>query len=177
MSLDWNWVLIVAGALLVLIEVLLGGFAGFDMVLIGSCLSIGGGFGLLLGSPVAGVAVASALSLAYIAAGRRWVRGRMKHRTVPSNVDAVVGHTYLLAGRAAEALPMLTRASASCYGLRFPVEPMRAVRDLGVARAATGDRAGACAALRQVVDRWGHATPRSVTAEDARARLRALGCG
>lgn len=93
------------------------------------------------------------------------------------HVDAVVGRAYLLAGRAAEALPALTRAATSCYALRFPVDQMRAVRDLGAARAATGDRAGACAAWRQVLDRWGAATPRSVTADDARARMRANGCG
>ena len=93
------------------------------------------------------------------------------------HVDAVVGRTYLLAGRPAEALPALTRAATSCYALRFPVEQMRAVRDLGVAREATGDRSGACEAFRQVVERWGRATPRSLTAEDARARMRALGCG
>jgi serine/threonine protein kinase len=93
------------------------------------------------------------------------------------HIDAVVGRTYLLAGRPTEALPALTRAATSCYALRFPVEQMRAVRDLGVAREATGDRAGACEAWAQVVEHWGRATPRSVTAEDARARMRALGCG
>jgi hypothetical protein len=30
----WNWILIVAGAALILAEVALGGFAGFDLVLI-----------------------------------------------------------------------------------------------------------------------------------------------
>jgi len=93
------------------------------------------------------------------------------------HVDAVVGRTYLLAGRPMEALTALTRAATSCYALRFPVEQMRAVRDLGVAREATGDRAGACEAFKRVVDRWGRATPRSITAEDARARMLALGCG
>jgi serine/threonine-protein kinase len=92
------------------------------------------------------------------------------------HVDAAVGRTYLLAGRAAEALPALRRAAASCYGLRFPVEQVRAVRDLGAALAATGDRDGACAAYGRVVAQWGRATPRSVTAEDARARMTALGC-
>src|SRR5688572_12933060 len=42
----WNWVLIVSGALLVLVEVAFGGFAGFDLVLIGSAFLIGGGAGL-----------------------------------------------------------------------------------------------------------------------------------
>ena len=32
----WNWLLILSGAALILIEVAAGGFAGFDLVLIGS---------------------------------------------------------------------------------------------------------------------------------------------
>ncbi|MDO9020104.1 MAG: protein kinase [Deltaproteobacteria bacterium] len=90
--------------------------------------------------------------------------------------DAVVGRTLLLAGEAREALPFLTRAATSCYALLFPVAQGRAQRDLGVARALTGDAAGACEAWRGVLARWGHATPRSVTGEDARARMAAAGC-
>ncbi len=33
MSIDWSWLLVVLGAVMVLIEVALGGFAGFDLVL------------------------------------------------------------------------------------------------------------------------------------------------
>jgi hypothetical protein len=43
--LDWNWVLLIGGACLVLLEVALGGFAGFDMVLVGSAFMIGGAVG------------------------------------------------------------------------------------------------------------------------------------
>jgi serine/threonine-protein kinase len=48
--------------------------------------------------------------------------------------------------------------------------------DLGAALEAKADRAGACDAYRMVVDRWGQARPRSVTAEHARARAVALAC-
>ncbi len=48
LSVGWNWALIVAGALLILVEVALGGFAGFDLVLIGSAFLLGGGIGLVL---------------------------------------------------------------------------------------------------------------------------------
>ena len=50
MSIDWNWGLIVAGAVLVLLEVAFGGFAGFDLVLIGSSFVLGGGLGHLMTS-------------------------------------------------------------------------------------------------------------------------------
>jgi hypothetical protein len=38
------------------------------------------------------------------------------------------------------------------------------------------DTEGACAAYKVVLDRWGHAKPRSVTADQARERAKALGC-
>ena len=69
-----NWLLVVGGAVCVLLEVVMGGFAGFDLVLIGSTVAIGGLAGLLAGSPTTGVVVAAILSLGYIALGRRWVR-------------------------------------------------------------------------------------------------------
>jgi len=99
MNIDWNWVLLIGGALLVLVEVALGGFAGFDLVLIGSSLLLGGGLGLAFHSTPVGFVVASVLSLAYIAGGRRWVRGRMQHKPQPSNVDALLGAQGLVTVR------------------------------------------------------------------------------
>jgi len=101
MSLNWNAVLLVCGALLVLIEVVLGGFAGFDMVLIGSAFLLGGGLGLLFGSAPVGLVVSSVACLAYIAIGRRWVRRRMSQRVVPSNTDALVGQQARVLARVA----------------------------------------------------------------------------
>jgi len=40
---------------------------------------------------------------------------------------------------------------------------------------AGGEREAACAAYGRVLDRWGEASPGSVTADDARARRAALG--
>jgi len=105
MFVNWNWVLLIVGALLVLIEVALGGFAGFDLVLIGSAFALGGALGMLLGSPLVGFLVASALCLLYIAVGRRWVRARMRTRHTPTNVDALVGQSGLVTVRVAEHQP------------------------------------------------------------------------
>jgi membrane protein implicated in regulation of membrane protease activity len=102
---NWNWVLIIAGAILILVEVSFGGFAGFDLVLIGSSFLLGGGLGLLLGNPSIGLVVASALCLFYIALGRRWVRGRINRRTLVSNVDALVGERGVVTVRIAEHAP------------------------------------------------------------------------
>ncbi|MBI1796042.1 MAG: NfeD family protein [Candidatus Eisenbacteria bacterium] len=105
MNPSWNWVLIVAGALFVLVEVAFGGFAGFDLVLIGSAFVLGGLIGLLLHSPAAGFMIASVLCVGYIAIGRRWVRARMQRRVVPTNVDALLGQRALVTVRVAEHEP------------------------------------------------------------------------
>jgi len=101
----WNWVLIVAGALLVLVEVALGGFAGFDLVLIGSAFVIGGVAGLVLQNPAIGFVVASGLCLLYIGAGRRLVRKRMQTRSLPSNTDALIGQKGIVTQRLARHTP------------------------------------------------------------------------
>lgn len=99
MSIGWNWVLLIAGALLVLVEVALGGFAGFDLVLIGSSFVLGGGLGLLMGNTTVGLITAAVLCLGYVALGRRWVRARMTHRSVASNADALIGARGLVTQR------------------------------------------------------------------------------
>jgi serine/threonine-protein kinase len=91
-------------------------------------------------------------------------------------VSAGLGRAYLLAGRLDDAMPLLERASKSCMSLAKPVTHTRSHLWLGQAREAKHDVAGACAAYGAVIDRWGNARPRSVTADEARARQRALGC-
>lgn len=90
--------------------------------------------------------------------------------------DAYIGHTYLLAGRAEEAVTYLKRAVANCHVFSWPFVMTRAALDLGQALEATGDKPGACGAYKVVLDRWGNAKPRSVTADKAKERVKALSC-
>jgi serine/threonine-protein kinase len=89
--------------------------------------------------------------------------------------DAHMGRTSFLAGRTAEAEPLLAKGAANCRVFDEPMEHTRTHWFLGQAREGLGDRAGACAAYHVVLDRWGRAK-KSLTAERARARSRALGC-
>jgi serine/threonine protein kinase/tetratricopeptide (TPR) repeat protein len=90
--------------------------------------------------------------------------------------QALAGHAYLLADRVDDAVTALRRGTATCTLLFDPFASTRGWLDLGAALEAKGDRPGACEAYKVVADRWGHARPRSVTAEKARARSGALGC-
>ncbi len=92
----WNWLFVITGAILILLEVALGGFAGFDLVLIGSALVVGGGLGLFLHNAYVGFAASSVLALVYIAFGRRRLRDRLRTRVVPSNTDALIGLSALV---------------------------------------------------------------------------------
>jgi serine/threonine-protein kinase len=87
-----------------------------------------------------------------------------------------LGAAHLLGGRADEAARYLEEATATCNMLWTPIEHTRAFAWLGQAYEAKGDKARACTAYRVVIDRWGSAKPRSVTAEKARKRIRALKC-
>jgi hypothetical protein len=89
---------------------------------------------------------------------------------------AAEGHVRLLAGDVAGALPLLEQGAGVCLALSHPVERVRAHLDLGEAREASGDRAGACKAYAWVIAHYGGAKPRSVTAEQAKARAAHLSC-
>jgi eukaryotic-like serine/threonine-protein kinase len=94
-----------------------------------------------------------------------------------SSHHGALGKMYLLSGRPAEAIPHLERATNDCGIFLQPIGNTLGHHQLGMAREATGDKQGACAAYRVVLDRWGRAKPRVPAAEDARARATALGCG
>lgn len=89
---------------------------------------------------------------------------------------ADVGRTFLLAGREKEARTWLENAAKSCDVLEMPFAHTRALYDLGTVLEKAGDKAGACRAYGVVVQRWGRATPKSVTASKARDHQKGLKC-
>lgn len=99
MELDWNWALLIGGALLILVEVALGGFAGFDLVLIGSAFMLGGIVGLWTDNTNLAWIVAAVLCVAYLLVGRRWIRKNLRVKSVPSNADALLGQSGVVTTR------------------------------------------------------------------------------
>jgi serine/threonine protein kinase/tetratricopeptide (TPR) repeat protein len=94
-----------------------------------------------------------------------------------SNYPGDYAVMYALAGRTDEAVPLLRRALSQCWMFSFPGGRAHLQSLLGQALEKKGDKSGACTEYRQLLDRWGHARPRSVFAEKARERSKALGCG
>jgi serine/threonine-protein kinase len=83
-----------------------------------------------------------------------------------------------LAGDADRAIPELREAIAWCgeVGNVDLVGTLRSRLLLGQMLEQKADRAGACEQYVAILKRWGDARPRSVTAEKARARSKALAC-
>jgi eukaryotic-like serine/threonine-protein kinase len=92
---------------------------------------------------------------------------------LPRRHNASMGKLYLLAGRAAEAVPLLRPSNQPCTG---PGTGQALTLSLGQALEQTGDKDGACAAYANVLEHWGNGSPRSITAEKARARAQGLSC-
>jgi serine/threonine-protein kinase len=96
-----------------------------------------------------------------------------------------LGIVHALAGNAEEAAGELRVATAWCgswidaryyHGTGRLFASMRARRLLGSILEQKGDRDGACSTYAAILSRWGSARTRSVTADAARARSKALGC-
>ena len=91
---------------------------------------------------------------------------------MPYELD--IGRVYLLAGRVDEAIPRLAEAAHACrYG---DPSVVWANLDLGKAFEQKHDKEKACDAYAVVLKRWGNAKPKSVTADEAKKRSKALGC-
>ncbi len=82
---------VIAGLLLVLSELLVGIQSGFDLVLIGSILVISGFVGMFTGSTALMLVLATALSILYIAVGRKRIRQRITTVTKKTNIDKLIG--------------------------------------------------------------------------------------
>lgn len=92
-------------------------------------------------------------------------------------MDGEIGHVFLLAGKLDEARRYLERATRGCWFFDAPIAHTHAWLWLGQLREALHDSKGACEAYGVVLSTWGNAKPKSVTADEAAERSRALACG
>lgn len=101
--------------------------------------------------------------------------------SLPANWE-ILGRLYLLVGQPEVAAPWLERAANTCRIIdgneqrSYVASTIHAANELGLAREALHDIPAACAAYARVLERWGDAKPKSITADAARARMKALAC-
>ncbi len=88
-----------------------------------------------------------------------------------------IARVSLLAGRLDEVAMLLERITKDCNVLADPVGLTRAMFDLAQTRERQGHIEAACGAYAKVLERWGKATPHSVTAASAAVSMERLRCG
>ena len=87
-----------------------------------------------------------------------------------------VGRALWLGGKEEEGLAYLARAAGQCDLGTRPMQIITSHAWYAEALEKKGDKAGACRELGTLLSFWGNAKPRSVTADWAKARSRALAC-
>ena len=83
--------LIITGLIFIAIEIIIGAISGFDLLLIGVTLIIGGIFSQLTSSIEIGLITTILLSGLYIAIGRNMVKKMLAFKTKTTNIDSVLG--------------------------------------------------------------------------------------
>ncbi len=84
-------IFVVIGLLMILLELIVGVETGYDLVFLGSAFMLGGLVTWPAHSWLLTVIVTSAIALAYVALGRRYVHRWTLVSTSKTNIDAIVG--------------------------------------------------------------------------------------
>ena len=88
----WLWlVFVVAGLVLVLLELVIGVETGLDLVFIGSAFILGGLVSWLFHSWWLTLIVTGVICVAYVALGRRYVHRWTAVSKAKTNIDAIIG--------------------------------------------------------------------------------------
>ncbi len=91
---EWIWLIfVVIGLVMVLLELIIGVEAGFDLVFLGSAFVLGGLVTWPLNSWILTIIITSVICLAYVAIGRRYVHRWKTSSKSKTNIDAIIGKT------------------------------------------------------------------------------------
>ncbi|RJO61753.1 MAG: NfeD family protein [Dehalococcoidia bacterium] len=96
-STSWVWaVFVVIGLFMILLELIIGVQTGFDLVFLGSAFILGGLLTWPLHSWILTLIATSAICLAYVGLGRRYVHRLTAVRKSKTNIDTIVGRTGIV---------------------------------------------------------------------------------
>lgn len=89
---SWVWVVFVGiGLLMILLELIVGVETGLDLVFLGSAFILGGLATGPFNSWILTLIVTSAIGVAYVALGRRYIHRWTATRKEKTNIDAIIG--------------------------------------------------------------------------------------
>ncbi|MBP9691373.1 NfeD family protein [Candidatus Woesebacteria bacterium] len=85
-----NTVLIILGIIAIIIEVILGAALGFELLILGIIMVIGGAIGAIFGSFTAAISTIIILLLSYVVFGRKMVKKSLFIATKKTNSDSLI---------------------------------------------------------------------------------------
>lgn len=89
---SWLWLIIIAaGLVLIILELLLGVETGLDMVFIGSAFVLGGLITIALDSWVWTAVITGIICVLYVVIGRRYIHRRVAVKGEKTNIDTIIG--------------------------------------------------------------------------------------
>ncbi len=86
-----NTILIFLGLGLIAVELLVGVQTGFDLVLLGISMIVGGSVGAFLNNWQIGLGVSLVLTVGYIIVGRKFVKNKLAITSRETNIDQLIG--------------------------------------------------------------------------------------
>ncbi len=89
-------ILIISGLIMIMLELFIGVETGFDLVVLGSILLIGGIVGYILPNPLLSLLLCSVLVAIYIAFARKVIKQKLIFRTKQTNIDKLIGQTGIV---------------------------------------------------------------------------------
>ena len=93
----WSWLaFVIAGLVLILLELVIGVETGLDLVFIGSAFIIGGLVAWPFNSWLMAIIVTSLICVAYVALGRRYVHRWVAVSKTRTNIDVIIGRTGIV---------------------------------------------------------------------------------
>jgi len=86
-----SYLLVIAGIIAIIIELLLGAATGFDLLIIGIICIISGVLGIVFHSFLFALGCVIFLSFLYIFIGRKYVKNSLAIDTKKTNIDSIIG--------------------------------------------------------------------------------------
>jgi len=100
---------VIIGLLLALLELVMGIATGFDLVIIGTILIIGGLFGNIFQSSLLTLGLSTLLGIAYLYLGRSLLKQKLIIVTKHTNIDKLIGKTGIVVRSITPDTPGLVR--------------------------------------------------------------------
>lgn len=125
-----NTLLIIAGLLAIIVEIVIGAATGFELFVLGIIFAIGGTVGHITGSLQVALASIVGMILVYVIFGRRMIKQSLHVTTKKTNIESIIGKKAIVT----ETIPENGAGRVKIMGEEWRAEADRAIPNGGQVR-------------------------------------------